>query len=143
MLDSLSLSSFLKTTGRTGLNIYVPIRREFDYDSVRAAAETIGRYLVQSHHRDVTMEWSVPKRAGKIFFDHNQNSRGKTLASLYSPRRSPEAAVSMPVRWDELREVYPTHFTLLTAPERLAQTGDLWADILGQKHDLAGLLGWK
>ncbi len=149
VLDSLSLSSFLKTTGRTGLHIYVPIRREFDYDAVRAAAETIGRYLVQSHHRDITMEWSVPKRAGKVFFDHNQNSRGKTLASLYSPRRSPEAAVSMPVRWDELRpdgrasarEVYPTYFTILNAPERLAQTGDLWADILGHKHDLAGLLG--
>ena len=87
------------------------------------------------------MEWSVPKREGKIFFDHNQNVRGKTLASIYSPRPSAEAAVSMPVRWDELRDIYPAEFTILTAHERLARTGDLWKDILDHKHDLAGLIG--
>ncbi len=140
ILDSLSLSSFVKTTGRTGLHIYVPIVRQLDYDSVRAASETIGRFIVRSHHKDVTMEWSVPKRTGKVFFDHNQNSRGKTLASVYSPRPSPQAAVSMPLRWDELRDVYPTDFTILTAPERLARVGDLWARILDAKHDLKALL---
>jgi bifunctional non-homologous end joining protein LigD len=87
------------------------------------------------------MEWAVAKRAGKIFFDHNQNVRGKTLASVYSPRPSPEAAVSMPVRWDELRDIYPPDFTILTAIERLEETGDLWKDILDHKHDLAELLG--
>ena len=86
------------------------------------------------------MEWSVEKRTGKVFFDHNQNVRGKTLASVYSPRPSPEAAVSMPVRWDELKEVYPPDFTILTAMDRLRVTGDLWANILDAKHDLAKLL---
>ena len=141
VLDSLSLSSFVKTTGRTGLHIYVPVLRQFDYDTVRAACETIGKFLMESHRRDVTMEWSVDKRTGKVFFDHNQNVRGKTLASIYSSRPSPEAAVSMPVRWEELKEIYPTQFTILTAPERVAKTGDLWANILDAKHDLAGLLG--
>ena len=141
LLDSLSLSSFVKTTGRTGLHVYVPILRQFDYDTVRAACETIGKYLMDSHRRDITMEWSVEKRAGKVFFDHNQNVRGKTLASLYSPRPSPEAAVSMPVRWEELREVYPSDFTIKSAADRVAKTGDLWASILEAKHDLAGLLG--
>jgi bifunctional non-homologous end joining protein LigD len=141
VLDSLSLSSFIKTTGKTGLHIYVPILRQFDYDAVRSACETIGRFVLQAHPKDVTMEWSVPKRAGKIFFDHNQNVRGKTLASVYSPRPSPEGAVSMPVRWDELRDIYPTDFTILTALARLEDTGDLWAEILDHKHDLAGLLG--
>ncbi len=96
---------------------------------------------MQAHPKDVTMEWSVAKRTGKVFFDHNQNVRGKTLASVYSPRPSPEAAVSMPFRWDELKDVYPTDFTILTALNRLDQTGDLWKDILAHKHDLAGLLG--
>ena len=131
----------MKTTGKTGLHIYVPILREFDYQTVRSFAETIGRFLMQDHRRDVTMEWSVDKRRGKIFFDHNQNTKGKTLASIYSPRPSPQAAVSMPVRWDELREVYPTDFTILTSPDRIAQVGDLWANVLNEKHDLAGLLG--
>jgi bifunctional non-homologous end joining protein LigD len=136
VLDSMSLSSFVKTTGKTGLHIYVPILRQFDYATVRASAETIGKFLLGAHPRDITMQWVVEKRTGKIFFDHNQNSRGKTLASIYSPRPSPQAAVSMPVRWDELRDTYPPDFTILTAPERLKKTGDLWADILDEKHDL-------
>ncbi len=140
MLDSLSLSSFVKTTGKTGLHIFVPILRQLDYGAVRAACETIGRFLLQAHPREVTMEWTVEKRPGRVFFDHNQNVRGKTLASIYSPRAMPEAAVSMPLRWDELGDIYPTDFTILTAPERLAQVGDLWADMLAAKHDIAGLL---
>ncbi|MCH8994913.1 MAG: DNA ligase D [Chloroflexi bacterium] len=141
VLDSLSLSSFVKTTGKTGLHIYVPILRRIDYAAVRAACETISRHVLQSHPRAVTMEWAVDKRPGKVFLDHNQNVRGKTLASIYSPRALPEAAVSMPLSWEELADSYPTDFTMLTAPERLAQIGDLWAGILESKHDLEGLLG--
>jgi bifunctional non-homologous end joining protein LigD len=139
-LDSLSLSSFVKTTGRTGLHIYVPILRRLDYGAVRATAETIGHHLLRQHPREITMEWSVDKRRGKVFFDHNQNSRGKTLASVYSPRPHPSGAVSMPIRWDEVGSVYPTDFTMLTAPARLEEVGDLWANILDAKHDLEALL---
>jgi len=135
LLDSLSLSSFVKTTGRTGLHIYVPILRQFEYDSVREACQRVGILLRAAHPRDITMEWSVEKRTGKVFFDHNQNVRGKTLASVYSPRPSPEAAVSMPLRWAELKEVYPSDFTILTAPDRVSRTGDLWSGILEAKHD--------
>jgi len=141
VLDSMSLSSFVKTTGKTGLHIYVPILRQFDYATVRGSAEAIGKFLLGAHPRDITMQWMVEKRTGKIFFDHNQNTRGKTLASIYSPRPSPQAAVSMPVRWDELRDIYPPDFTILTAPERLRKAGDLWANILNEKHDLGALLG--
>ena len=141
ILDSLSLSSFVKTTGKTGLHIYVPVLRQFDYDTVRAACETLGKFLVQQHPKDITMEWSVEKRIGKVFFDHNQNARGKTLASLYSPRPSPQAAVSMPLRWDEIKKVYPPDFTILNGHDRVAETGDLWANILGAKHDLAAMIG--
>jgi DNA primase len=86
------------------------------------------------------MEWSTGKRKGKIFFDHNQNAKGKTLASIYSPRPQPWAGVSMPLRWEELSDVYPTDFTILNAPDRLAEVGDLWANILDQKHDLGAML---
>ncbi len=140
ILDSLSLSSFVKTTGKTGLHIYVPIYRQLTSDQARAACETIGHFVLQAHPKDITMEWSVEKRTGKILFDHNQNVRGKTLASIYSPRAVPDAAVSMPIAWDDLSGVYPNDFTILTAPDRLDEIGDLWAGILEAKHDIASLL---
>jgi len=140
LLQQLRLSSFVKTTGKTGLHIYVPVVRHYTYAEIRAATETVGQYLVQQHPKLITMEWSVPKRTGKIFFDHNQNARGKTLASQYSARSSPEAAVSAPVTWEELAHVYPTDFDLDTMPERLRDRGDIWADILDAKQDLRALL---
>jgi bifunctional non-homologous end joining protein LigD len=141
MLDSLGLRSFVKTTGRTGLHIYVPIKRTLDYHATHTVSETLARVLAQQHPREVTVEWVVEKRKGKVFADYNQNVRGKTLASIYSPRVLPWAAVSMPLRWDEVgTSVFPTDFTILTAPERLKQVGDLWAGILEAKHDLSGLL---
>ena len=86
------------------------------------------------------MEWSVDKRTGKIFLDHNQNTRGKNMASIYSIRPAPGVPVSTPVRWEELSEIYPTDFTIDTVPGRIEKMGDLWADILQSKHDLKRLL---
>jgi bifunctional non-homologous end joining protein LigD len=140
-LDNLSLNAFIKTSGRTGLHVYVPIVRNFDYKAVRSAAETIGRFLLKRHPAEITMEWTQKKRAGKVFVDYGQNVRGKTLASAYSPRPDPEATVSAPLRWEELGKVYPTDFSLLTLPQRLKETGDLWANILSAKRNLKGLLG--
>jgi bifunctional non-homologous end joining protein LigD len=141
LLDGLGLASFVKTTGRTGLHIYVPIVRSLDHHATHSISETLARFLVQQHPAQVTAEWAVDKRKGKVFADYNQNVRGKTLASIYSPRVLPWAAVSMPLRWDEVGKVFPTDFTILTAPDRLKQVGDLWSGILSAKHDLAGLLG--
>ena len=141
LLDAASLSSFVKTSGATGLHICVPVLRQFDYAAVRSVAETFGGFLQRAHPRDVTLEWSVDKRGGKIFVDVNQNARIKNLAAAFSPRPKPGAPVSMPLRWDELDDVYPTDFTILTAPARIAEVGDPWADILSHKHDLAALLG--
>jgi bifunctional non-homologous end joining protein LigD len=120
ILDELGLDAFIKTSGKTGLHIHVPIKRTFSYASVRTTAKTIGQYLVQRHPDDVTTEWAQEKRKGKIFVDYAQNVRGKTLASAYSPRPAPGAPVSTPLRWTE----------------RLKKTGDLWADILKSKKDL-------
>jgi bifunctional non-homologous end joining protein LigD len=119
----------------------VPIKRTLDYHATHTVSETIARVLAQQHPKEVTIEWAVDKRRGKVFADYNQNVRGKTLASIYSPRVLPWAAVSMPLRWDEVGRVFPTDFTILTAPQRLRSVGDLWAGILEAKQDLAGLLG--
>ncbi|MGA9048330.1 MAG: DNA ligase D [Dehalococcoidia bacterium] len=140
ILDSLSLSSFVKTSGRTGLHIYVPINRQLDYRAVRSAAETIARYVLSQHPREVTVDWAVEKRTGKIFIDYNQNVRGKTLASAYSPRAAPGATVSVPLRWDELGKISPVDFDIRSVPRRLVEIGDLWAKILNAKRDLKNLL---
>lgn len=85
------------------------------------------------------MDWTVERRTGRIFFDHNQNSRGKTLVGPYSLRPSPQVTVSTPITWDELATVYPTDFTIATVPARLAKLGDPWRDMLKAKQDLRPL----
>jgi bifunctional non-homologous end joining protein LigD len=141
VLDGLSLDSFIKTSGRTGLHIYVPIFRQLEFPAVHAAAKTICGYLLKQHPSEITVEWTVAKRTGKIFLDYNQNVRGKTLASIYSPRPAALAPVSTPLRWDELEKIYPTDFTIKTVPARLAKTGDLWSDILEKRADVKKVLG--
>ena len=118
-LEGLGLATWVKTSGRTGLHLYLPIVRELDFDAAREVAETIARHALQEQPQEVTIEWAVERRRGKIFFDYNQNSRGKSLAVPYSPRRQPLATVSTPVRWEELERIYPTDFTLRTVPDRL------------------------
>jgi bifunctional non-homologous end joining protein LigD len=143
ILDELDLKAYIKTSGKTGLHIHVPIIRRFDYKSVRATAEIIGKYMVQKYPDEITTEWAQEKRKGKIFFDYGQNVRGKTLACAYSPRPAPDAAVSAPLRWEELGKVYPTEFTIKTMPARLKKTGDLWSEILSSKQDLDKLSALK
>ncbi|HEY8172089.1 MAG TPA: non-homologous end-joining DNA ligase [Dehalococcoidia bacterium] len=139
LLQQLRLSSFVKTTGKTGLHIYVPVLRQYNYDEIRAASAAVGQFMMQSRD-DITMEWATVKRTGKIFFDHNQNSRGKTLASQYSLRPAAGATVSAPVTWEELANILPTEFDIDTEPERLEQKGDLWAHVLDSKQDLKALI---
>jgi len=140
LLDGLSLSSFVKTSGRTGLHVYVPILRHFGFDAVRKGAATIASRLLQEHPGDITIEWAVKRRTGKVFIDYNQNVRGKTLACAYSPRPAPGGTVSLPLLWEEIEKVYPTDFTIVTTPSRLAETGDLWHDMLQSKSDLKAVL---
>jgi bifunctional non-homologous end joining protein LigD len=91
---------------------------------------------MRRHPRDITREWSVPKRTGKIFMDYNMNVRGKMLNVAYSPRGAPGAPVSMPLTWDELAGAHPLDFRLANAAERLARTGDRWGNALEDKQSL-------
>ena len=134
LLVSMSLNPIVKTSGKTGLHIFVPIKRTIDFDAARHVSELVGRHLMRLHPKDITMEWSVPKRTGKIFFDHNMNVRGKTLNVAYSPRGEPGAPMSMPLTWEELANAHPLDFRIFNAPERLAQTGDHWRNALTIKQ---------
>src|SRR5437879_13118565 len=92
------------------------------------------------HPKDITLEWSVPKRSGKIFMDYNMNVRGKTLNVAYSPRGAAGAPVSMPLTWDELAKAHPLDFRITNAAQRLAKAGDRWADALKEKQSLENAL---
>ena len=136
LLASMSLAPIVKTSGKTGLHVFVPINRTIDFDAAREVSELVGRHLMRQHPADITLEWSVPKRTGKIFMDYNMNVRGKTLNVAYSPRGAPGAPVSMPLTWDELAKAHPLDFRLPNAAQRLAGTGDRWRDALDRKQSL-------
>lgn len=141
MLDQIKLPAFVKTTGKTGLHVFIPIERNIDTPGAKAISETFCRALVAAHPKVVTMEWSVPKRTGKIFLDHNMNGMGRTLGVAYGARGWKNQGVSMPLDWDELEGVYADEFNIWTAPDRVAQWGDPWAKILDSRVDLSALLG--
>jgi bifunctional non-homologous end joining protein LigD len=136
LLNSMALEPIVKTSGKTGLHVFLPIRRTIDFDAARQVSEFVGRHLMRLHPKDITLEWSVPKRTGKIFMDYNMNVRGKTLNVAYSPRGAPGAPVSMPLTWEELAGAHPLDFRITNAAERLAQTGDRWREALSRKQSL-------
>ena len=136
LLHSMSLEPVVKTSGKTGLHVFVPIRRTIDFEAAREVSELVGRHLMRAHPKDITLEWSVPKRTGKIFMDYNMNVRGKTLNVAYSPRGAPGAPVSMPLTWDELAGAHPLDFRITNAAERLNETGDRWRDALKEKQSI-------
>jgi bifunctional non-homologous end joining protein LigD len=136
LLADMSLTPIVKTSGKTGLHVFVPINRAIDFDAARKVSELVGRHLMSRYPGDITMEWSVPKRTGKIFMDYNMNVRGKTLNVAYSPRGAAGAPVSMPLTWDELEKAHPLDFRLANAADRLAETGDRWHDALTSKQSL-------
>ncbi|HEV7490713.1 MAG TPA: DNA ligase D, partial [Rhodanobacteraceae bacterium] len=140
LLHGMKLDPIVKTSGKTGLHVFVPIKRTIDFDAARHMSELVGRHLMRQHVKDITMEWSVPKRTGKIFIDHNMNVRGKTLNVAYSPRGAAGGPVSMPLTWEELAKAHPLDFRLTNAIQRLARTGDRWKDALTRKQDLESAL---
>ena len=136
LLNTMSLEPIVKTSGKTGLHVFVPIKRTIDFDEARRVSELVGRHLMRLHPKDITMEWSVPKRTGKIFMDYNMNVRGKTLNVAYSPRGAAGAPVSMPLTWDELAGAHPLDFRITNAAERLGEKGDRWRDALKEKQSI-------
>lgn len=136
VLQAMGLVPLVKTSGKTGLHVFVPIERTLDFAAVREIAGLVGRHLLRQHSRLITMDWSIAKRSGKIFFDYTMNTRTKTLAAAYSPRGVPGAPVSMPLSWEDLATAQPTDFSLTSVAERLAQTGDPWRDALARKQSL-------
>ncbi|MBS1714842.1 MAG: non-homologous end-joining DNA ligase [Armatimonadetes bacterium] len=140
LTDRLGLDVFLKTSGKTGLHAFLPIVRDVPFEECRELAAMIGRELVAADPGRVTVEWAVKKRPGKVFFDYNMNARGKTLASVYSPRALPGAPVSCPVEWSRLGRTGPETFDIRTVMKRVATRGDAWSGLFAARQDLREVL---
>ncbi|MGA8418048.1 MAG: non-homologous end-joining DNA ligase [Candidatus Dormiibacterota bacterium] len=137
-LDHYGMHGVVKTSGQTGLQIYVPVRRGPDYSAVRHWVEEVGRAIDQAAPGRVSWEWSVAKRTGRIRIDYTQNIINKTLAAPYSLRPAPGAPVSTPIEWAELDDpdLRPDRWNIATIAERVAEKGDLFAPALLADQDL-------
>lgn len=131
LLDSIGLRGYPKTTGSSGLHVYVPLEPRYTYEQVRGFAELIGRVVVSRLPEEATIEMKVEERGGKIFLDHLRNRMGQTAAGPYVVRALPGAPVSAPLAWGEVGDsLGPRQFTIRNLPERLAAVGDLWHPVL-------------
>ncbi|MGE6229770.1 non-homologous end-joining DNA ligase [Paenibacillus chitinolyticus] len=127
-LQGMGVRSVPKTSGATGVQIFVPIREGYTFDQLRSVGEFLGNYLAEKHPRLFTVERLIKERGKKIYIDYVQHAPGKSLSAPYTPRGRVEATVSTPLTWDEVRRgISPNRFTLLTIEERLEKTGDLIA----------------
>ncbi len=137
-LDHYGMHGVVKTSGQTGLQIYVPVRRGPEYSAVRHWVEEVGRAIDQAAPGRVSWEWSVAKRTGRIRIDYTQNIINKTLAAPYSLRPAPGAPVSTPIAWDELDDpdLRPDRWNIATIAQRVAAKGDLFAPVLNADQDL-------
>jgi DNA primase len=143
VLDELGAVGWPKTSGGSGLHVYVRIAPEHEFADVRRAALAFAREVERRAPGDVTTTWWRRDRdPSLVFVDYNQNARDHTIASAYSVRGTPEATVSTPLRWDEIDDVDPRDCTLRTVPTRHSELGDLHAGIDDAVFDLAPLLRW-
>ena len=140
LLDELHIKSYVKTSGKTGLHVFVPVASIYTYDQTRTFAEIIGKMLSRRSPDKITMEWNSSNRKGKVFFDYNQNARGKTLASIFSVRPTTSASISMPMKWRQLSDTQPADFTLVNVPDILSANGDAWSNIYQNKQDLLKII---
>lgn len=139
LLDEMKIPAWCKTSGATGMHIYIPLKAKYTYDQSRMLA----RLIVDMAHQDqriasfTSLERTPAKRKKKIYLDFLQNREIQTLAAPYSVRPKPGATVSTPLHWDELKKgLKPSNFTMLNIFDRLKREGDLFKPVLGKGIDL-------
>jgi len=134
VLDRAGAKGYCKTSGASGLHVYIPLHAVYTYEQIRPFAELIAVLTQQSLPDLTTTERPLNKRKGRIYLDHLQNKRGQTLASAYSLRPVPGASVSTPLKWSEVkRGLSPIDFTLFTIQKRIEKMGDLFSEVLTGK----------
>ena len=134
-LEALQVPGFPKTSGSRGLHIYIPLPADTSYESGQLFCQIVATVVASKHPKVATVERMVKKRRhGTVYVDFLQNILGKTLATAYSARASEFAGVSTPLAWEEIdSDLDPRDFTIVTAPSRFREVGDLWARLRTSK----------
>ncbi|HBG09780.1 MAG TPA: DNA polymerase domain-containing protein [Firmicutes bacterium] len=129
LLDKLALKGYPKLSGATGVHIYLPLEGSCDFQLSSQLAYQIGLALQTAHPEKITLERLIKRRHG-VYVDYLQNSPGKTMVGVYSPRPTAQATVSTPVDWSDLDYYQPEDFTIKTVPQWVEERGDLFSGVL-------------
>lgn len=136
--DELDIPTYPKTSGKTGLHIYIPLDAKYSFEQAKNFAHLIVLEVNKRQPKITSVERNPEKRKHRIYLDFLQNREGQTLASPYSVRPTPDASVSMPLHWDEVKKgLKPEQFTIKNAYARVEKTGDLWKPVMKKGVDLA------
>lgn len=139
--DEWNIPTYPKTSGKTGIHIYIPLGAKYTFEQARMFAHLIVIEVNKRQPKVTSIERNPEHRKNRIYLDWLQNREGQTLATAYSVRPTPEANVSMPLHWDEVNaKLRPSDFTIKNAAARVKRTGDLWKPVLGKGIDLATIL---
>lgn len=137
VLDRLGLHGYARTSGATGIQIYVPIERRHDFGQVRDWVGRVCELINRADPDRTTMEWAISARTGKVFLDHNMNTEGRNIAAAFSLRPERGATVSTPVTWEEIEAgVEPGAFTITTIWTEIAERDALFRPVLAGGQDL-------
>jgi bifunctional non-homologous end joining protein LigD len=137
ILSSVGAESYCKTSGASGLHVYVPLKARYTYEEVMRFAEAVAVLVARKLPKTTTTERSISKRKDRIYVDYMQNRKGQTIASVYCVRPKPGAPVSTPLSWDEVKPgLHPSQFTIRNVPHRLEKAGDLFSPVLKNSVDL-------
>jgi bifunctional non-homologous end joining protein LigD len=131
VLDKAGVDCYCKTSGASGLHVYVPMKNKYDYKTVKDFAHIIASLVQEQLPKTTSLERSLSKRGAKIYIDYLQNRSGQTLASVYSIRPKPGATISTPLDWKEVtHKLHPSQFTIENILERVGKKGDLFKPVL-------------
>lgn len=137
ILDQAGAPAYCKTSGATGIHIYVPLKARYAYDEIRDFAEVVAKLAEERLPQTTTTERSLNKRKGRIYLDYLQNKRGQTLASVYSVRPKPGATVSTPLLWKEVKSgLHPSQFNIFNIEKRIEKVGELFGGVLKETINL-------
>lgn len=141
VMDELETECYCKTSGASGLHVYIPLGGQYDYDSVKILAELIAHEVQSRLPETTSLERSIKKRDHKIYIDYLQNRIGQTLAAPYSVRPKPGATVSTPLEWNEVNsKLHPSQFTIKNVLKRFEKKGDLWTPVLSKGVNIKKIL---
>jgi DNA ligase D len=138
VFDELGLPTFPKTSGSSGIHVYLPLKPKYDFGKIAEVATALANEVAQRAPRIATVQRSLAKRQKQqVYVDAMQNARGKTIAAVYSARAKPGATVSMPLTWKQIQKgVKISDFTIKNVSRLLEKGGEVWKEFLDSRQSL-------